>query len=46
MNFWGFHQSHIEAYEKLFLKFIQDYPTEPKREFFIPTVVDYLVKEQ
>jgi hypothetical protein len=28
------------------LKFIQDYPTEPKREFFIPTVVDYLVKEQ
>lgn len=46
MNFWWFHQDHIVAYEKLFLQFIKDYPTEPKREFFIPTVVDYLVQEQ
>ena len=45
MNMWGFKPSYFEHTEKLFVNFVIERGNELKSEFYIPTVVDHLIKE-
>lgn len=44
MNFWGFTPKYFEQSEKDFRKFIMENASQLKAEFFIPTVVNKLIK--
>lgn len=44
LNLWGFSESLFGQMEKLFVEFLQSRGNESKSEFFIPTVVDTLIK--
>lgn len=44
MNFFGFHPSFIDYCESYFGEFLDASINEPKSEFFIPLVVDKIVK--
>lgn len=44
MNFWGFTPSFFERLSIQFTEFIQLNYDQPKAEFYIPTVVDNLIK--
>jgi dTDP-glucose pyrophosphorylase len=44
MNFWGFTPSFFERLSHQFSDFIQQNYNQPKAEFYIPTVVDNLIK--
>jgi len=44
LNLWGFHTSLFHETEKLFQEFLTKNSGIPKAEFFIPSVVDSLVK--
>ncbi len=44
MNFWGFHPNVFEFIQELFIKFLREYGTEPKAEFFIPIIGDEFIK--
>lgn len=44
LNLWGFHPSLFAEMEKLFLEFLKVNSQERKTEFFIPSVVDTLIK--
>lgn len=44
MNFWGFNPDYFDYSEREFLKFLEARGGELKSEFYIPTVVDTLVK--
>lgn len=44
MNFWGFTPDYFEFSEREFIKFLDTRIDEPKSEYFIPTVVDTLIK--
>lgn len=43
MNFWGFHPSVFALTEKAFHEFLAKNSSNPKAEFFIPIIGDYLV---
>jgi len=45
MNFWSFHPSIFEHIESLFVDFLQHNIHNPKAEFYIPFVVDDLIKQ-
>jgi len=45
MNFWGFHPDIFEHIEQLFVDFLQKNIHNPKSEFYIPFVVDNLIKQ-
>ena len=47
MNFWGFTPDYFEYSEAYFRKFLSDPKNmaNPKSEFFIPLMVDYLIKK-
>jgi len=45
MNFWWFDNSMFDILESKFLGFIKEHGHEPKKEFYIPTVCDDLIKE-
>jgi NDP-sugar pyrophosphorylase family protein len=45
MNLWGFHPSIFQHLSKQFQGFLKQRAQELKSEFFIPTVVDKLVKD-
>ena len=45
MNFWGFHPAIFEHIEQLFVDFLQKNISNPKSEFYIPFVVDALIKQ-
>lgn len=45
LNFWGFSPSVFGHLSHKFNIFMQNYQGEPKKEFFIPFVVDELIKE-
>ena len=45
MNFWGFHPSIFEHIESLFVDFLQKNINNPQAEFYIPFVVDDLIKQ-
>lgn len=44
MNFWGFTPDYFEFSQREFIKFLDTRINEPKSEYFIPTVVDNLIK--
>ena len=45
MNFWGFHPIIFEHIESLFADFLRKNMHNPKSEFYIPFVVDDLIKQ-
>jgi len=44
MNFWGFTPKVFEVAEKMLHTFVAEHAEDPKSEFFIPSVADYLVQ--
>jgi NDP-sugar pyrophosphorylase family protein len=44
MNMWGFKPSYFDHAERQFVDFVIEYGHELKSEFFIPTMVDKLIK--
>ncbi len=44
MNFWGFTPKVFEVCMDLFPKFVEENGDNPKSEFFIPSIPDYMVK--
>lgn len=44
MNFWGFTPEVFKTTEKLFVDFVAKNENDPKAEFFIPLIADYLIK--
>ncbi len=44
MNFWGFTPAVFAVTEKLFVDFVNNNEHNPKAEFFIPLVADYLTQ--
>lgn len=45
MNFWGFTPRIFEVAENMFKGFVEENGDNPKSEFFIPSVPDYMVKQ-
>ena len=43
MNLWGFKESILNSFETEFESFLKENINEPKKEFFIPMVVDTLI---
>ena len=43
MNFWGFTSTIFDHFEKAFRDFIRENARKPKKELYIPTVVNDLV---
>ena len=46
LNMWGFQDSLFDYLEELFTEFLKERGTELKSEFYIPSVVDALVKSK
>ncbi len=44
MNFWGFTPRIFKVAQSMFAKFVEENGDNPKSEFFIPSVPDYMVK--
>lgn len=44
MNFWGFTPKIIDVARSLFPDFVQKNKSNPKAEFFIPSIPDYMAK--
>ena len=44
MNMWGFTPDYFDYSEKAFIKFLKEHHDELKAEFYIPTVVNDLIK--
>jgi NDP-sugar pyrophosphorylase family protein len=44
MNFWGFHPSIMKLTETMFHEFLKNNSKNPKAEFFIPLVVNDMIK--
>ena len=44
MNFWGFHPTVLQEIESQFRTFVASNLDKPKAEFYIPTVVNQLIK--
>lgn len=45
MNLFGFHTSFFEILNRECEEFFQEFITDPKREFFLPSVVMQIIKE-
>lgn len=45
MNMWGFTADFFKRAEELFKEFLEKYGMELKKEFYIPLVVDTMIKE-
>lgn len=45
MNFWGFHPSVFPLIEKFFHEFLKENSKNPKAEFFIPLIGNYMIKQ-
>jgi len=46
MNMWGFTHAVFPQFERLFIRFLQKYAAESKREFYIPSAVNTLLVEK
>jgi len=44
MNFWGFHQSAFAEIQRGFHAFVKENKNNPKAEYYIPLIVDELIK--
>ena len=45
MNFWAFSTGFFEESEAMFRQFVEDNPDNPKAEFYIPLVIENLMKQ-
>ena len=45
MNLFGFQQSFFDVLDRECVKFFEAFLTDPKREFFLPSVVMQMIKE-
>lgn len=45
MNFWGFTPDYFKYSEEYFVEFLKENINKPKSEFFIPTLINDLVKK-
>ena len=45
MNFWGFTPDYFKYSEDFFVDFLKENINKPKSEFFIPTLINKMVKE-
>lgn len=45
MNMWGFTPDYFDYSEKAFVEFLKEHGSELKSEFYIPTVVNNLIKD-
>jgi hypothetical protein len=45
MNMWGFYPSYFEFFDKNFRIFLQEQGSNPTSEYYIPDLIDYLIKE-
>ncbi len=45
MNFWGFHPNIFEITRQHFLQFVEENKDNPRAEFYIPLVVNDLIKK-
>lgn len=45
MNFWGFHPSVFPLIEEFFHEFLKENSKNPKAEFFIPLIGNYMIKQ-
>ena len=43
MNMWGFTPDYFEYSEEYFINFLKEFGQEMKSEFYIPTMVNYLI---
>ena len=46
MNMWGFYPSYFRYFESQFAEFLAEHGQELKSEFYIPTLVDTLIRQQ
>jgi hypothetical protein len=46
MNMWGFYPSYFEFFDKNFRIFLQEQGSNPTSEYYIPDLIDYLIKEK
>ncbi|HZV71973.1 MAG TPA: sugar phosphate nucleotidyltransferase [Saprospiraceae bacterium] len=46
MNMWGFYPSYFDFFEKQFDTFLKENTADLKSEFYIPTLVDNLIKNK
>lgn len=44
MNFWGFHQAYFKYAQEDFRIFLEQNGMNPKAEYYIPVLVDHLIK--
>jgi dTDP-glucose pyrophosphorylase len=44
MNMWGFYPSYFDFFESAFKEFLRKEGGDPKSEFYIPTLVDNLIR--
>jgi len=44
MNFWGFHPNIFQIIREQFLEFVEAHRDQPRAEFYIPLVVNNLIK--
>jgi len=45
MNFWGFTTPYFDYTRAAFARFLEEHRTDPKAEFFIPLVVNRMIKD-
>ena len=45
MNMWGFTPGLMDELETRFRRFLEEFGNDPKKEFFLPTVVNELIEE-
>ena len=46
MNLWGFKPSVFNELEKMFIRFLAEFKNDPTKEYFLPTVVNEIIKDQ
>ncbi len=45
MNMWGFYPSYFDYFEEQFSLFLKEFGNEETSEYYIPDLIDYLMKE-
>lgn len=46
MNLMGFTKESLKFYEKYFVEFLEQHLNDPKTEFYMPTVISKMIKEE
>ena len=46
MNMWGFYPSYFDHFDTNFRDFLREKASIPTSEYYIPNLIDYLIKEE